>query len=137
MQSLAEQVSGNFDQQRLVARLTALFGILALVLASIGLYGVTAYSVGSRTNEIGMRMALGANRRHVLTLILRGAALLIAIGLLLGLPLALSASRFLNQSDPVIICAAILVLGVSGLAAALIPSYRAASIAPVRALRSE
>jgi hypothetical protein len=137
MQSLRDQVARNFSQQRLVAQLTSLFGILALVLASIGLYGVTAYNVGSRTNEIGLRMALGASRRHVLMLVLRGALLLIAVGLLLGVPLALAAARFLDQHDPMILATAILTLGISGLVAALIPAFRATSIAPVEALRAE
>jgi predicted permease len=144
MQSLSEQVAGNFNQQRLIARLTSLFGILALVLASIGLYGVTAYNAGSRTNEIGVRMALGADRGNVLALILRGALALIAFGLLLGLPLTLAAGRFLgnqlygiNQYDPAIISVAILALGFSALIAALIPAFRASSISPLEALRVE
>ena len=73
IRTLKEQVAGQFTQQRLIARLTSFFGILSLVLASIGLYGVTAYNVGRRVNEIGVRMALGANRGQVVTLILRGA----------------------------------------------------------------
>jgi ABC-type antimicrobial peptide transport system permease subunit len=121
-----------------------LFGILALILASIGLYGVTAYNAGSRTNEIGLRMALGADRSNVLALILRGALVLISFGLLLGVPMALAAGRFLgsqlygiNQYDPFIIAAAILVLGFSALIAALIPALRASSISPLLALRAE
>jgi predicted permease len=144
MQSLSEQVAGNFSQQRLIARLTSLFGILALVLASIGLYGVTAYNVGSRTNEIGVRMALGADRGNVLALILRGALVQIVFGLLLGVPLTLAAGRFLgsqlygiNQYDPMIIAVAILAVGFSALAAALIPAFRASSISPIKALRAE
>ncbi len=144
MQSLTEQVAGNFSQQRLIAQLTSLFGILALVLASIGLYGVTAYTVGSRTNEIGVRMALGADRARVVALVLRGAVVLIASGLLLGVPLTLAMGRFLgsqlfgiNQSDPVIISAAILVLALSALIAALIPAFKASSISPMQALRAE
>ncbi len=144
MQSLSQQVAGNFTQQRLIARLTSLFGILALVLASIGLYGVTAYNVGSRTNEIGVRMALGADRGSVLALILRGALVQIAFGLLLGVPLTLAAGRFLgsqlygiNQYDPMIIAVAILTIGFSALTAALIPAFRASSISPIQALRAE
>ncbi|MCU1261462.1 MAG: hypothetical protein JWO80_4347 [Bryobacterales bacterium] len=144
MQTLREQVAGNFSQQRLIARLTSLFGILALVLASIGLYGVTAYNAGSRTNEIGVRMALGADRGNVLALILRGALGQIAFGLILGVPLTLAAGRFLanqlygvNQHDPAIIALATLTLGCSALIAALIPAFRASSISPVQALRAE
>jgi predicted permease len=144
MHRLAEQVAGNFNQQRLIARLTSLFGILALVLASVGLYGVTAYGVGSRTNEIGLRMALGADRGNVLALILRGALALTAVGLLLGIPLSLASSRLLgtqlygiNRYDPAILGAAILVLSSAALAAALIPALRASSISPLQALRAE
>jgi ABC-type antimicrobial peptide transport system permease subunit len=144
MQTLSDQVAGTFSQQRLIARLTSLFGILALVLASIGLYGVTAYNAGSRTNEIGIRMALGADRGNVLALILRGALVLIACGLLLGLPLTWAVGRFLtsqlygiNQSDPTVITVAILFLGLAALIAAVIPALRASSISPLQALRVE
>ena len=130
MRTLPEQVAGAFRQQRLIAQLTSLFGALALILASIGVYGVMAYNVGSRTSEIGVRMALGADRRDVFRLILRGALGLISLGLLLGIPLALAAGRFLghqlygiDQYDPMILALAILVLGSSALAAALIPAY--------------
>ncbi|HEY3741748.1 MAG TPA: ABC transporter permease, partial [Bryobacteraceae bacterium] len=94
---LAEQVSAVFSQQRLIARLTSLFGILSLVLACIGMYGVTAYSAGCRTNEIGVRMALGANRTDAVGLILLGAGGLIFFGLVAGLPLAFVAGRFLGS----------------------------------------
>lgn len=144
MRSLSDQVSSNFNQQRLIARLTSLFGFLALILASIGLYGVTAYNVGSRTNEIGLRIALGAERGNVLALILRGALMMIAIGLLLGVPLALATGKFLqnqlygvNQYDPLVLVTATLVLGFSALIAALIPALRASSISPLQALRAE
>ena len=120
------------------------FGVLPLILASIGLYGVTAYNAGRRTNEIGVRLALGADRRDVFRLILRGALGLISFGLLLGIPLALAAGRFLghqlygiNQYDPMILALAILVLGSSALAAALIPAFRASSISPLQALRAD
>jgi ABC-type antimicrobial peptide transport system permease subunit len=144
MDSLEQQVATTFSQQRLIARLTSLFGILALILASVGVYGITAYSVGSRTSEIGVRVALGAGRRHVLTLILRGSLALIAIGLLLGVPLALAAGRFLrhqlyglNQYDPIILSGAVLVLALSAFVAAVIPAVRASSISPMQALRAE
>jgi predicted permease len=144
IRTLGEQVAGQFRQQRLIARLTSLFGALALILASIGVYGVIAYNVGSRTNEIGVRMALGADRSDVFALILRGALALVSFGLLLGIPLALAAGRFLgsqlygiNQYDPTIIASAILVLGSSALTAALIPAFRASSISPLQALRAD
>ena len=142
--SLEEQVASNFGQQRLVAQITSLFGILALVLASVGIYGVTAYNVGSRTNEIGVRMALGADRGSVLALILRGALALIAFGLLLGVPLTFAAGRFLgnqlygvNPYDPAILIAAVAALAVSAFIAALIPAVRASGISPMQALRAE
>ncbi|HXA07679.1 MAG TPA: ABC transporter permease, partial [Bryobacteraceae bacterium] len=144
IRTLKEQVAGLFRQQRLIARLTSLFGVLALILASIGVYGVMAYNVGSRTSEIGVRMALGAGRSDVFALILRGALALISLGLLLGIPLALAAGQFLgrqlygiNQYDPMIIATSILVLGFSALTAALMPAFRASSISPLKALRAD
>jgi predicted permease len=144
VEGLSEQVARNFSQSRLIARLTSLFGILAMALASIGLYGVTAYGVGRRTNEIGVRMALGADRGSVLRLILRGALTLIFFGLALGVPLTLAAGRLLRsqlygiiQDDPMIIGGAILALCAAGLIAAVIPAFRATLISPVEALRGE
>ena len=93
---MQQQVDRSFDQQRAVASLAGLFGIVALVLAAIGLYGVTAYSVAQRTNEIGIRMALGADRGNVVGMVLQGAFRRVAIGLLLGLPLAVGAGYFLS-----------------------------------------
>ncbi len=142
--TLKAQVSGQFRQQRLIARLTSLFGILSLVLASIGLYGVTAYNAGRRVNEIGVRMTLGADRRQVVTLILRGAFGLVLLGLLLGLPLTFLAGKFLgsqlygfNPYDPVVTLVAVVTLGLSALAAALLPALRASLILPTEALRAE
>ena len=123
---------------------TSLFGVLSLVLASIGLYGITAYNVGRRTGEIGVRMALGASRGQVVRLVLRGAFLLIVFGLILGIPLSLATSRALssqlyglNPYDPVIFLLAVIVLGVFGLVATLVPALWASSISPARALRTE
>jgi predicted permease len=144
IQALTEQVDGQFRQQRLIARLTSFFGILSLVLASIGLYGVTAYNAGRRTSEIGVRMALGATRSQVAALVLRGAFALVAVGLLVGFPLALAAGRFLgsqlyglNPYDPVVILAAVLTLGFSAPVASLIPAVRASLTSPSEALRAE
>jgi len=142
--TLKEQVAFSFTQQRLIARLTSFFGILSLVLASIGMYGVTAYNAGRRTSEIGVRVALGADRSDVFALILRGALTLIFIGLLLGIPLALAAGRFLghqlygiNQYNPFVIAISILALACSASIAALIPAFRASSISPLDALRMD
>jgi predicted permease len=144
VRTLKEQVAGQFTQQRLIARLTSFFGILSLVLASIGMYGVTAYNAGRRTSEIGVRVALGADRSDVFALILRGALALISVGLLLGIPLALAAGRFLghqlygiNQHNPFVIAISILALSASALIAALIPAFRASSISPLDALRMD
>ena len=87
--SLDYQVAGNFNEERLISRLTVLFGLLALILASVGLYGITAYSVARRTSEIGLRMALGANRGNVLALVLRAASWQVGLGLAIGIPVAL------------------------------------------------
>jgi predicted permease len=144
MRSLDEQVEGNFNQERLIARLTMLFGLLALVLASVGLYGITAYSVARRTGEIGLRMALGANRGNVVALVMRGAFLQIGAGLALGLVIALSAGRLVASQlygvkpyDPVTIGMGIIVLSACAAVAGLIPARRAATIEPMKALRVE
>ncbi len=97
IRTMREQVSAQFTQQRLLARLTSFFGILSLVLASIGLYGVTAYNAGRRVNEIGVRMALGAGQRQVIALVLRGALGLVLLGLFVGVPMTLAAGRFLGS----------------------------------------
>jgi predicted permease len=144
MTSLVEQVSLNFNQDRLIARLTELFGLLALTLACVGLYGVTAFSVARRTNEIGIRMALGAERAKVLAMVLRGASLQVALGLVIGIPAALAGSRLLSSIlygvksyDPAILFLAAGVLAACALIAAFIPARRAAKVDPVVALRYE
>ncbi|MBV9938965.1 MAG: ABC transporter permease [Acidobacteriaceae bacterium] len=144
IRTLQEQVAGQFRPQRLIARLTSFFGILSLVVASIGLYGVTAYNAGRRTNEIGVRMALGATRSHVIAFVLRGAFLLIISGLIIGLPLTLAAGKFLghqlygmNPYNPAVTFVAVVTLGLSALAASLLPAFRASRIAPLEALRVE
>jgi predicted permease len=144
IRTLKQKVATQLTQQQLIARLTSLFGFLSLVLASIGLYGITAYNVGRRTGEIGVRMALGASRGQVVRLVLRGAFLLIAFGLILGIPLSLATSRVLssqlyglNPYDAVPIAIAVAVLGLFGLIATLVPAQRASSISPADALRSE
>ncbi|HKE27742.1 MAG TPA: ABC transporter permease [Bryobacteraceae bacterium] len=141
---LSEQVDNLFRQQRLIARLTSFFGILSLVLACIGMYGVTAYNAGSRVTEIGVRMALGASRRDAVAMILRGTFGLIVVGLVLGLPLTFAAGRFLgtqlygmNPYDPFVVLTATAALGLSGFLASLIPALRASRISPVEALRAE
>ncbi len=144
MMSMHEQVERNFNGETLIARLTELFGLLALILACVGLYGVTAYSVARRTNEIGIRMALGADRRNVLNLVLRTALIQLAIGLAIGIPAALASSRLIASQlygvktyDPMILGIAVCVLAGCAILAGLIPARRAASIEPMEALRTE
>ncbi|MGA8029872.1 MAG: FtsX-like permease family protein, partial [Bryobacteraceae bacterium] len=144
VRTMQQQVAMNFDQQRAVASLAALFGVVALILAAVGLYGVTAYTVAQRTSEIGVRMALGADRKNVVQLVLRGAFGKVAFGLLLGIPLAVGAGRLMSSqlygvldSGPFALSLAILSLAVSAFIAAMIPAARAASIDPIKALRTE
>ena len=144
VRSLNEQVSLTFNQERAVASLAELFGVVALLLAAIGLYGVTAYTVAQRTNEIGIRMALGADRQNVIANVLQGAFSRVAIGLLLGLPLAVGAGRLISSQlynvsfwDPLALGVAAGALAVCAFIAAIIPASVAASISPMTALRSE
>lgn len=142
--SLAEQVGRNFNQERLVARLTTLYGLLALLLAAVGLYGVAGYAAARRVKEIGIRMAVGADRKDVLALMLRGAMAPIALGIVIGIPAALIGGRAISSQlygvksyDPVIITGAAAVLALFGIMAAFLPARRAASIDPMQALRTE
>jgi ABC-type antimicrobial peptide transport system permease subunit len=144
VRTMQQQVELSFDQERAVASLAGLFGIVALLLAAVGLYGVTAYIVAQRTNEIGIRMALGADRVRVIDLVMRGALQRVGAGLLLGVPLAVGAGRLIAAQlygvsfwDPVALGAAAGALGLCACVAALIPAGRAASISPMRALRTE
>lgn len=143
-QSYSEVIHAGFAQQNMIASLTSLFGALALVLAAVGLYGVTAYGVEHRTSEIGIRMALGANRDSVLALVLRGAFGPVGIGLALGIPAAIGAGRLMSSQlfgvtpwDPIMLSAATLLLLITALIAAVIPARRAASVDPMHALRSD
>ncbi len=143
-QTFSEQLSLNFNRERLLSRLTLLFGMVALVLACIGLYGVTAYMVVQRTPEIGIRMAFGASRRHVVGMVLRGAALQMSAGAAVGVALALSSGRLLGSrlyqvkaNDPAAIAGATLLLACCALAAAYLPARRASAVDPMQALRRE
>ncbi len=144
VRTLAEQIELSFDQERAVASLAGLFGMVALVLAAVGLYGVTAYTVAQRTNEIGIRMALGADRAKVVRLVLRGAFKHVLVGLVVGLPLSLAAGRLISAQlygisswDPPALALAAIALSTCALFAAIIPASRAAAISPVIALRTE
>jgi ABC-type antimicrobial peptide transport system permease subunit len=144
VKSYSERVEERYNQERLLARLTDSFGLLALLLASVGLYGVTAYNVTRRTGEIGVRMALGANRTDVIRMVMAKAFAQVGLGLCIGVPLALLAGRALahqlyevSRLDPYVTGGAVLVLCLSAVIAALVPARRAASIEPVEALRNE
>jgi ABC-type antimicrobial peptide transport system permease subunit len=144
IRTMQEEVDRNLDQQRTVAQMTGLFGILALILAGVGLYGVTAYAVERRTGEIGVRMALGADRSDVMKLVLRGAFLQILLGLAIGIPVAIGCSRLIAAKlyevkgwDPLVLGVAIVTLATCAFFASIIPARRAASINPVQALRIE
>jgi len=121
-----------------------LFGALGLVLAAVGLYGVMAYTVEQRTSEIGLRMALGADRVGVVRMVLRGAFSQIGIGLALGIPAAIGAGRLMSGQlfgvkpwDPVMLTFATLLLSLAALLASIIPASRAAAVEPMVALRNE
>jgi predicted permease len=144
VRTLRQQIERSFDQQRAVATLAGLFGIVALVLAAIGLYGVTAYSVARRTNEIGVRMALGADRGNVIGIVLSGAFRRVIAGLVLGLPLAVGAGYLLSAQlygvafwDPAALAFAAGSLALAAFIASIVPAARAAGIAPMKALRTD
>jgi ABC-type antimicrobial peptide transport system permease subunit len=144
VRTMEEEVALTFGEERAVASLAGLFGIVALLLAAVGLYGVTAYSVAQRTNEIGLRMALGADRASVVRLVLRGASFRVLLGLLFGVPLSIGAGHLLSSQlygvsswDPLALAVAAGTLAICALCAAAIPARRAASISPMDALRTE
>jgi predicted permease len=137
-------VSADFQQENMIAKLTTLFGVLGLMLAAIGLYGVMAYMVEQRTGEIGVRMALGADRGRVVKMVLRGAFSQVGIGLALGIPAAIGAGKLMTGQlfgvkpwDPVMLTLATLLLALAALLASLIPARRAAGVEPMVALRNE
>lgn len=139
-----EVVAGNFNQERLLARLTEAFGLLALILASVGLYGVMSYLAARRTSEIGIRMALGASRSGIISLMMRSAFLQVLAGLAIGIPAGLAVGRMMEHllyevsaNAPLAFVGAAALLGICMALAALIPAARAASIDPMRALRTE
>jgi predicted permease len=143
-QTFDQQIADRFIDDRMLARLTMLLGLLALLLAAIGLYGVTAYSVSRRTSEIGIRMALGAERAAVTAMMMRSAAMQTVSGLAIGIPTALLCVRFVEAQlfevkgvNAIVLFASILTLVLAACLAALIPARRAASTDPARALRNE
>jgi ABC-type antimicrobial peptide transport system permease subunit len=143
-QTFEQQIPDQFTSERMIARLTLAFGGLALLLAMIGLYGVTAYTVARRTPEIGIRMAVGAERGNIIAMVMRGAFFQIVVGLLVGIPIALVCVRFvkaqlyeIRSASPIIVFGAILTLTLAAIVAGLIPARRAVSIEPAEALRTE
>lgn len=143
-QTFDQQIADNFTEERMISRLTMLFGALALMLATIGIYGVTAYNVVRRTPEIGIRMALGAERTGVIAMVMRSAFQQTALGLAIGIPIALLCVRFIKSqlyeitgANGTVMLGAIIALAVAGCIAAILPASRAANTDPVKALRME
>jgi predicted permease len=143
-ETIVEQVDHLTDHEQLLSQLCAVFALVALLLASIGLYGVMTYSVVRRTNEIGVRMALGAQNRQVVWMVLKESLLLFAVGIVLGIPLALGTARMIrsqffdvNPFDPLTLVTAVLLIGIVILTATSFPARRAAKVDPIVALRYE
>ena len=144
IRALTEQVANTLVQERMMATLASGFGVLALVLASVGLYGLLAYSVARRTKEMGIRMALGAQRSRVIGMVVKSAVRLVLVGVALGLPAAWAASRSVESmlfglapTDPATIAGAALLLTAAALLAAYLPARRASRVDPMTALRHE
>jgi predicted permease len=144
VRALDDQIDNSIHSDIVIARLSAVFGVLALLLACIGVYGIMSYAVSGRTREIGVRMALGARRQDVLWLVLRGALIMVAVGIGIGIPAAFAASRLIHSMlfhlttfDPLSMLVVIVVLSTVAVIAGLIPARRATKVNPVVALRYE
>ncbi len=142
--TLDEQVARTLTNQRLVAQLSTFFGLLAVILSCIGIYGLMSYVVSRRTNEIGIRMALGAARFNVGWLVMREILLLVAVGIAVGIPITLAASRMVANmlygfrgTDPASLAAAVLLLLLVAVVAGYLPARRASKVDPMVALRYE
>jgi ABC-type antimicrobial peptide transport system permease subunit len=143
VESFSEMLGVLLAHEQVIGVLAQIFGVLALILASVGLYGITAYSVARRTNEIGVRTALGATQGQVVRLILGSALAQAGVGLALGIPAALAAGSLLadqvygvKTSDPVVLLVASAALGVCAVIAGVIPAMKASAVDPVEALRT-
>lgn len=144
VRSLRDQVDASLMAERLIARLSATFGLLALALATLGLYGVVAYLTAGRTGEIAIRMALGANRRDVRRLVFRDTVVLVAVGVALGIPIAVGLASLLGDqlygvepADPLVVAVSLVTLVAGALAAGYLPARRASRVDPLVALRME
>ncbi|MDO8679752.1 MAG: FtsX-like permease family protein, partial [Acidobacteriota bacterium] len=144
LEVLSQTVSKGLVRERLMAALSGAFGALAGLLAAVGLYGVMSYTVARRSNEIGIRLAMGAKRSAVLSMVLREAGVLVTIGLIAGTALGLGLMRYartllfgLQPTDPVTVAAAVTLLAVIGLGASYLPARRASRLDPMRVLRDE
>jgi ABC-type antimicrobial peptide transport system permease subunit len=142
--TMASQVQDSLLRERLMATLSGFFGGLAALLATVGLYGVVAYSVARRRNEIGIRMALGADRRQIVRMVMREAGMLVAAGVVVGLLLAVAAARAatallfgLSPGDPLTLATAAGGLGLIAMLASYLPALRASRLEPTEALREE
>ena len=139
-----DRVDASIVAERLIAKLSVAFGLLALVLAGVGLYGLIAYLTTQRTGEIGIRMALGAQRRDVRRLVLHDTLRLVALGVVIGIPAALGGAQLLSSqlyqvgpSDPVAVSLSIAALSFVALVAGYLPARRATGVDPANALRAE
>ena len=144
LRTMEEQVSSDFLVDRLIFQLAGAFALLATALAMMGLYAVMANSVLRRTREIGIRVAVGANPKSIRVMILREMLMILAIGLILGIPASLALSKLAENllfgvvaNDPLVAAGASLALGLAALAAACLPAWRASRIDPLNALRCE
>jgi ABC-type antimicrobial peptide transport system permease subunit len=144
MKTLERQLDETLSTERLIAVLSAAFGLLATVLAALGLYGVMAFMVARRTKEIGLRMALGAPQTQVIWMVMRESLVLVAAGLAIGIPTAFAVSQYVSTqlygvkaTDTVSAAGALIVLAVVAAGAGFLPARRASTIDPIQALRYE
>ena len=141
---MTQRLADSLSSDHMITQLSGAFGVLAIILVCIGLYGIMAYAVSGRTNEIGIRMALGAQRKHVLWMILRESLLLVCIGVIIGVPVIFAAGKWIasllfsvKPADPLTLALASLLMFVVGFLACYIPARRAMKVDPMVALRYE